>query len=474
MANQETFEPSEFQKRVLSVPEDVNIALFGGKGGGKSVAIQLLILHHLQKYKSKAATLVVRKQLKSLHQFANDLERIFTYAYGREGFRYNGQTNQFTIKGAGGTVTLGHCESQSALIDLATGMSFSNLVVDEFGHAPSVELFEELQQVLRVPNIPLRAIVAGNPNGQNHSAIFSNWIQNRQPGQIYELDAQPWVTIHSTLKDNPHLPTKYRQRFESLKRRDLAKYQALTEGRWDLSTGDFFANLWDFNHHVIDHTDIPLECFDDLHFGADWGTSSPSYHGLLGKLRISIRIPNRDKVLPEGAWILLDEYASHQPDNLAKGDGSSAAEQSHPIRNVWKRNNLQGKPKGFIDAAASARSSGWNEPTIADNFRTAKILYKNASKGPRVPRLNHFRELLATDQFFVANRCKYFLQTVPQLPRSERNPEDTCPKSCDHALDGVLYGIVKTNKGGGVTQSSFLGRNNNQSPTIYTPGVIHV
>ncbi len=61
-----TIRPTPFQATVLSIPEDHFIFLGGGRGGGKSFGLQLLILRHCDQYKNRARVLVTRRRLKSL------------------------------------------------------------------------------------------------------------------------------------------------------------------------------------------------------------------------------------------------------------------------------------------------------------------------------------------------------------------------------------------------------------------------
>ena len=61
----QTIRPTPFQSQVLMVPEDHFLFLGGGRGGGKSFALQLLILRHVQQYKARARVLVTRRRLKS-------------------------------------------------------------------------------------------------------------------------------------------------------------------------------------------------------------------------------------------------------------------------------------------------------------------------------------------------------------------------------------------------------------------------
>jgi hypothetical protein len=42
-------------------------------------------------------------------------------------------------------------------------------------------------------------------------------------------------------------------------------------------------------------------------------------------------------------------------------------------------------------------------------------------------------------RFHVSDRLRYWLATVPPLPRDERDPECPDTAACDHAWDASLY-----------------------------------
>lgn len=54
MHDVQVIEPTPFQAKVMAVPEMVDLFLGGGRGGGKSHNISLLILRHLELYRGKA------------------------------------------------------------------------------------------------------------------------------------------------------------------------------------------------------------------------------------------------------------------------------------------------------------------------------------------------------------------------------------------------------------------------------------
>ena len=134
--------PSPFQAQVLAVPEDMNLFLGGGRGGGKSFAVMLLILRHCNQYKNRARVLVTRRRLKSLLQFAEELRALLRSAYGA-GFTYNQNDNIFRLSN-GATIALTHCESQAALSDTVQGTTQSLIVVDEAGEGPELPVIDAL------------------------------------------------------------------------------------------------------------------------------------------------------------------------------------------------------------------------------------------------------------------------------------------------------------------------------------------
>src|SRR3546814_2966307 len=77
----EVMEPTSYQSRVLSVPEDVNLFLAGGRGGGKSHCKALLILRHVEQHNEKARVLHVRRTYTGLADFELVLRTLFSASY---------------------------------------------------------------------------------------------------------------------------------------------------------------------------------------------------------------------------------------------------------------------------------------------------------------------------------------------------------------------------------------------------------
>lgn len=434
--------PTTFQARVLTVPEDHFLFLGGGRGGGKSFGLQLLILRHCDQYKSRARVLVTRRRLKSLLQFAEETRALLRSAYGREVF-YNMNDNVFRLPN-GATITLTHVESSSALSDVAQGHSYSLIVIDEAGEGPGMEVIDQLGLSLRSAGVPLRMVLAGNPGGANHSALAERYVTGREPWAPFEFGGNTWVYAPSTVDSNPHLPEAYKRNFEVLRHTDPALYQAHRHGDWSAIVGDYFGGVWQHAKAVFDHHEVPPEMFGSLKLSIDWGSAAPCASVLGGQLAYDVRL-NDDRVMPKGSWVIYDEHFECDPNNINRGTGRTPGQIAPSLQKVCARSGV--RARGVIDSAAEARTAGFAESSIADLFREAGVRVSPARKGARVPRFELLKELMANNEFFVASRCRFWLATVPALPRDQRIPEDVDSAANDHALDATSYLIAGASQG---------------------------
>ena len=430
-------EPTRFQRLLLAIPEGINICCAGGRGGGKTFGILLRILAHVDKYGPRARVLIVRRRLKSLIQLAIQLRRLLRNAYGRN-VSWNGQDSLFTTP-SGATIQLGHCENAAALSDLVQGMEFSLIFVDEAGEDPPIEVIDEMTLSLRAPGIgnAHSLILAANPGSRNHQVIAQRYVAGRGNFQLYEFGGKQWITCLSTLDMNEHLPPGYSANFEVLKETDRARYNAMRYGVWSALVGSYFASAWREEAIVVDYRLLHPDMFSNLRLAIDHGSAAPTVALLLGKIAEDVRLPD-DRLVRRGALVVYDERAFHDSTNLARGANLSPSEMAPAIKAMCKAAGVP--PHGVIDSATFARQAGYQTATVADLYRKAGIKVRPAKKGPRVPRLETLKQMMVERMLFVTDRCRYFLNTVPSLPRDERNPEDVDTRSVDHALDALSYG----------------------------------
>jgi len=91
---------SPFQERALSVPEEFDLALLGGRGGAKSYTLALLALRHVEQYGPKARVLYVRRSHAGCADFEALCRDLFATIYGTT-VRYNAQEGLFRCKRLG-------------------------------------------------------------------------------------------------------------------------------------------------------------------------------------------------------------------------------------------------------------------------------------------------------------------------------------------------------------------------------------
>ena len=125
---------SDFQTKVLCIPETVDVFLGGGRGGAKSYCFVLAALRHAEQYKEKARILYVRQTYKGVADFENLTRDVFGMVYGTAA-RYNAQEHVWRLP-SGAYMELGQLET-AADYSKYQGRSFTLLLVDEAGHEVS-------------------------------------------------------------------------------------------------------------------------------------------------------------------------------------------------------------------------------------------------------------------------------------------------------------------------------------------------
>ena len=111
MNQQTTIELNEFQQRALALPEEADAFLGGGRGGGKSYALALLALRHVEPYRERARVLYVRQTYKGLADFELLTRELFGMVYG-DAASYNGKEHTWRLP-SGAYMELAQLESHA-------------------------------------------------------------------------------------------------------------------------------------------------------------------------------------------------------------------------------------------------------------------------------------------------------------------------------------------------------------------------
>lgn len=434
-----SYAPTPYQHNVLSVPEKFNLLLAGGRGGGKSVAAQMLILRHVEQYGAAARPLVVRETYKALAEFEDSLEALLIDAYGT--VQHNRAEHIFRLNN-GAVIELGQLDSSNAFKKFQ-GRSYSLLVCEEVGSVKEMRWLKMLKSNLRsAEDIPLRCVYTANPGGVQHAHLHQQYISRAPAFHPFEIEGETWVCCPSTLRDNPYLDhADYETKLRAACGHDQELARAWIEGDWNIARGAMFSDVIDQKKQMLPQAwphpvKKPWRSFLSL----DWGTAAPSvaYVCAIAPGDVSAH----GILFPKRSLILLDELASCDFNSGDFNQGlrwpaSVLAERISELCRTW---NIPSN--GVGDDAAGI------EDSLITFMRQYRIYLDKPIKG-RITGWSRMREMLHASKertgqpgLWVSQRCKYWWATVPNLPRDEYRLDDVDTAAPDHGADSCRYAVM--------------------------------
>ncbi|MGQ0531031.1 MAG: phage terminase large subunit [Panacagrimonas sp.] len=388
MATQE-LRLNPFQHRVLSVPEEVDGFLGGGRGGGKSYALALLALRHCEQHGERARVLYLRKTYAGLRDFELVTRELFGMVYGTAA-RFNAAEHIWRLPN-GGYLELGQLETASDYSKYQ-GRSFTLLLIDEAGQYAQPDLLDLMRSNLRgAREIPIRVVIAANPGGPGHHWLAKRYVFKAAPWSVFheEKSKRQWIYAPSTFDGNQFIDgDQYRDQLESACPTDPELLRAWLTGDWAVNRGAYFAMVLDESRNAID----PLQAMPDdwdTWLAHDFGSAAPSVTYVIAQ---SPGEEHEGKFYPRGSLILVDELAAVRRDNLNMGLGWNAQTTGEAIRELCDKWKI--KPEGVADDACFAKS-GHSAGSIADEFARAGVRFQPAKKADRITGWQTMRRLLA-------------------------------------------------------------------------------
>lgn len=350
------------------------------------------------------------------------------------------------------------------------GHSYPFIAWEELCTWANSGLYTRLMSICRStrPGIPIKYRATANPYGPGH-----NWVKarfrlpvsaGRICGQVItdSRDVQgeieePRVAIHGSLSENKvllHADPGYVRRLASAAR-NPAELKAWLHGDWNIVAGGMFDDKWDTRVHSVPDVPphlIPQGWHMDRSF--DWGQSKPFSVGwwaesngepfthdgfTYGEVRGDIyRIaewygwngrPN------EGVRMLASKIAEgiidREEDWGIKGRVKPGGADPSIYTDVEPKKSVAGDMKKEnggksmwypADNKAGSRKQGWEQMRK----------YLSGAK----PDMTGVRE---EPGLFIMRRCQRFLDTVPCLSRSDKDPDDINTDDEDHIADETRY-----------------------------------
>ncbi|HUE80286.1 MAG TPA: phage terminase large subunit [Sphingomicrobium sp.] len=440
-------EPNSFQKRVLLLPEEADVFLGGGRGGGKSYALALLALRHIKEHGPAARILYIRRSYRGLADFELICRDIFGAATGGA-VRFNASEHVFRFPN-GGYMELGQLETY-ADAGKYQGRSFTLLLIDEAGQNPDPSLLDILRSNLRGPKgVPIRTIVAANPGGVGHHWIAKRYVFKAAPWEKFteENSGRPWIYAPSTFAGNQFIDREqYGDQLRSSCPGDPELLKAWILGDWTIVRGAYFASVLDEHRNAV----VPWQAVPrgwTTYLAHDYGATAPSVTYIVA-LSPGGNGPD-GKYYSRDSLVLIDELATYKRDRPSEGLGWTVpilAEAIVEMCEAWEVS-----PRGVADDSIFAQT-GHRAGSIAEEFTRCGVHFRPAKKADRVSGWAIMRRLLEdagkvdVPGLYIARSCEYFWATVPYLAREtkvRKRVEDVDSTGPDHAADAVRYGCLR-------------------------------
>src|SRR6185437_4570448 len=459
--------PTAWQEAVLAVPREWDLALFGGKGSGKSEVVKWLVARDAREFGNGLNGIYVRLTHGAAMEFALSAAEFFRRIFG-DGMRVSLQAPQrFTFPGGGMLVVdqLGTAGDYQKYM----GKSLSCAFCDELGEHRDMMLVDKLRASLRSARaIPTRMVLIGNPGGPNHATLNKRFIVGTTPWQVTvdRVTCRPFVWCPSTYRDNPHLGPEYEAQLRAAYAHDPEGLKAARDGSWAIDRGGYFASVLEESRVMVDPWPEWPQPKSRRHYpfqaslAMDWGSSAPCVVYLVA------RSPGGEafgRYFSRDSLILVDELSTHIGDDYNTGAGFTVPQVGARIRDLCKRWGFDQPLEGAADDAIFAKT-GSASGSIADEFRMAGVRWHPARKLGRVQGWQRMKTLLSQASrpdvpgLHVSRICEGWWATVPSLQRCPRNPEDVDSRGPDHHGDSCRYAIT-----GGAHEVRFV-------PLSGTPG----
>lgn len=433
-----------FQQRLMLLPEELDVFMGGGRGGGKSYGLALLCLRHIEQYGDLARILYLRRTYAGLRDFELLTREVFGQVYGTDA-RYNGQEHIWRFPN-GAYLELGQLESHSDYAKYQ-GRSFTLLIVDEAGQYPTPEMLDLMRSNMRGPkDMPIRMVVAANPGGPGHYWLAKRYVFKTQPWTPFheEKSKRQWVYAPSTFAANHFIDVQqYEDQLHSACPDDPELLRAWLTGDWAVNRGAYFAAVLDESRNAVAPWKAIPETWD-TYLAHDFGSSAPSATYVFA---VSPGGEGPDgRYYSRGSLVVVDELATNKVDSMNVGLGWTVPVLAEEIKKMCKHWGVEAR--GVADDAIFAKG-GHGAGSIADEFARERVRFIPAKKADRITGWNIMRRLLSDagkpdrPGLYISRSCSYLWETLPSLARDQRRVEDLDSTGPDHGADAVRYGCLR-------------------------------
>ena len=432
-------------KQAMFHASPANEILYGGAaGGGKTKALDMDAFFRTANNPNTTAV-IFRRTYRELED--TDIKEALA-SYPKEVAKYNAGRHEFSLPN-GSKILFRHCENEADRFDYS-GLEAQFMYFDELTTFTQV-IYDFLKTRLRAQKVlgvvPI-VRAASNPGNIGHGWVKKMFVDAGPYMEIREQEIYS-EALHRTKKvrtqyipslamENPYITDDY---IFELEQKPEALRRALLNGDWDSFEGQVFTEFVnDPNHyedrlhtHVIAPFDIPLDW--PRYFSFDHGYSRP-----FSCLWFAMDF--------EGRAYLYREYPGVKPRQANVGLEMTPREIAQEI---LARETEEAKENLRIirtaDPAIFDRSRG---DSVADQmapFGGRPGIVFNKGDNTRMAGKMQVHERLRFDEsdrpmLYVFNTCTNWIRTVPNLPYSQKKPEDIDTDAEDHDYDATRYFLM--------------------------------
>lgn len=472
----------------LSAPVN-HVMIDGTRGGGKTdVQIMRFRRHVGQGYGGFWRGVIVGRSYKALDDIVARTKRWFPKF--KDGAQFKASQSAYKWVWPGGEELLLRVMEKPEDYEKFHGQEFPFIGWNELTQWATSECYDLLMSCNRssflpaehspdpdnpLPELPLLVISTTNPSGPGHNWNKKRFVDVAPAGKVVRNTTRVFnprtereedvvktqVRLFSSYRENRFLSPEYIADLVNIT--DPNKRKAWLEGDWNVTAGGAIDDLWNNEVHIVDRFPIPDNW--RIRRSHDWGSSHPFSTGFWAESNgEEVDIDGRKVSFPKGSLIRFAE------DYGAEGRRDPNGQIDYYGHNVGLKLPSGEVAQRVLDLEESLQMLGWItrpvDPGPADNQiydvrdeETDTIAKKMEAKGVRWTRsdkakgsrkngLQIMRDMLDNalkgegPGLYVMRNCKAFINTVPVLPRSEKDPDDVETTAIDHVYDEARYMIL--------------------------------
>ena len=320
-------------------------------------------------------------------------------------------------------------------------------------------------------NIPLEVFSTTNPSGPGHNWVKRRFINCASNGEVVRKEIKVFdpraqkecivsksqVAIFGSYRENIYLDAKYIAELDMLTSSNKNLREAWLNGNWDVTAGGALDDMWKRAVHVVPRFKIPKQWYVDRSF--DWGSSHPfSVRWWAEANGEDIEMPDGSTFCPaRGSLIQFAEWYGTDEIGTNKGLKLSAYKVAEGIvereKILMEGGWIAKKPTpGPADTKRGGNVDS-TEEDINSKMATKKVKWTDPIKkaGSRIQGLQLFRDRLESSitgegpGIYFMSHCTGSIETIPSLPRDDKELDDIDTTSEDHCYDMARYRILKGN-----------------------------